>query len=394
MCSSTQVRSPVCSRGCSGGSRPCSSLSRTPRLLLLCPDPRPGDQSSAENIPRRRCAQPRATGSSCSPTGNRRIRVRSTAAVAPCSVSTGEAHRMWSAVCSLTSTAPACTLGRRYRLVTPSRATEPEERRRRLQGQASGKRHEALACMTSCWPRRSRGRGHACMQGHGRDGTAARDNGSDGQCLPRSPPCLTLCRVVRRKTTVLLLITPAVSLGRIAAEGNRRAIVAGARGPVSVPLTWWGRCCLWGFLCVTRSGKTAIKTTSLCSKGAAMRLPASEVARLYKLYPAVLLYTKHQLGLARHVTTIAQLLSMPEGVGNRAFSRWLTRVYRPLFPRLPEHTRLFRLFMTHHAWTEAFLATPTVLGVIDTYINGLQSKQAETATTAFSGPHSLHLSPW
>lgn len=56
-----------------------------------------------------------------------------------------------------------------------------------------------------------------------------------------------------------------------------------------------------------------------------------------------------------------------KGVGNRAFYRWLTRDYRVLFPRLPERTRLFRLFMTHQDWTQAFLASPTVLGVIDTY---------------------------
>lgn len=55
------------------------------------------------------------------------------------------------------------------------------------------------------------------------------------------------------------------------------------------------------------------------------------------------------------------------GVGNRAFHRWLTRDYRPLFPHLPERTRLFRLFKTHQDWTRAFLAAPTVLGVIDTY---------------------------
>src|SRR2546430_16656908 len=61
------------------------------------------------------------------------------------------------------------------------------------------------------------------------------------------------------------------------------------------------------------------------------------------------------------------LLHALKGVGNRASSRWLTRDYRPLFPLLPERTRLFRLFMTHHDWTQAFLAAPTVLGVIDTY---------------------------
>ena len=61
------------------------------------------------------------------------------------------------------------------------------------------------------------------------------------------------------------------------------------------------------------------------------------------------------------------LLHALKGVGNRAFYRWLTRDYRPLFPRLPERTRLFRLFKTHQDWTQVFLAAPTVLGVIDTY---------------------------
>ena len=61
------------------------------------------------------------------------------------------------------------------------------------------------------------------------------------------------------------------------------------------------------------------------------------------------------------------LLHALKGGGNRAFYRWLTRDYRPLFPRLPERTRLFRLFRTHHHWTRVFLAAPTILGVIDTY---------------------------
>jgi len=61
------------------------------------------------------------------------------------------------------------------------------------------------------------------------------------------------------------------------------------------------------------------------------------------------------------------LLHALKGGGNRAFYRWLTRDYRALFPRLPERTRLFRLFRTHQDWTKVFLAAPTVLGVIDTY---------------------------
>jgi len=43
-----------------------------------------------------------------------------------------------------------------------------------------------------------------------------------------------------------------------------------------------------------------------------MRLRASEVELFYKLHPALLLYVNQQLGLARHVTTIPQLLAMPE----------------------------------------------------------------------------------
>src|SRR5207247_8458814 len=64
---------------------------------------------------------------------------------------------------------------------------------------------------------------------------------------------------------------------------------------------------------------------------------------------------------------ILGLLHALKGGGNRAFYRWLTRDYRALFPRLPERTRLFRLFRTHQDWTQVCLASPTVLGGIDTY---------------------------
>ncbi len=66
------------------------------------------------------------------------------------------------------------------------------------------------------------------------------------------------------------------------------------------------------------------------------------------------------------LVTLALLFAL-KGVGERAFYRWLERDWLPLFPRLPERTRLFRLFTTHHAWIDYFLAAPTVLGVADTY---------------------------
>ena len=66
------------------------------------------------------------------------------------------------------------------------------------------------------------------------------------------------------------------------------------------------------------------------------------------------------------VVTLGVLHAL-KGGGNRALLSLADADYRPLFPRLPERTRLFRLFMTHQDWTEVFLAAPTVLGVIDTY---------------------------
>ena len=59
------------------------------------------------------------------------------------------------------------------------------------------------------------------------------------------------------------------------------------------------------------------------------------------------------------VVTLALLLAV-KGGGMRAFYRWLTRDYLPLFPQVPERTRLARLFKTHTAWTARFLAAPTV----------------------------------
>ena len=38
-----------------------------------------------------------------------------------------------------------------------------------------------------------------------------------------------------------------------------------------------------------------------------------------------------------------------------------------MFPALPERTRLFRRFRTHQDWTDRFMASPTLLGVVDAY---------------------------
>jgi hypothetical protein len=66
------------------------------------------------------------------------------------------------------------------------------------------------------------------------------------------------------------------------------------------------------------------------------------------------------------VVTLAVLFAL-KGAGDRAFYRWIARDYRPLFPKMPERTRLFRLFKTHQNWSDRFLAEPTILGVVDSY---------------------------
>ncbi len=65
------------------------------------------------------------------------------------------------------------------------------------------------------------------------------------------------------------------------------------------------------------------------------------------------------------VVTLGLLFAL-KGVGQRAFDRWLHNNYRAWFPGRPERTRLVRLFATHAAWTDSFLAQPTPLGVADT----------------------------
>src|ERR671919_2521092 len=61
------------------------------------------------------------------------------------------------------------------------------------------------------------------------------------------------------------------------------------------------------------------------------------------------------------------LLYAIKGTGTRAFYHWLTNNYRPLFPTLPHRTRLLRLLRSHQAWTDAFLAAPSLVGVMDSY---------------------------
>lgn len=66
------------------------------------------------------------------------------------------------------------------------------------------------------------------------------------------------------------------------------------------------------------------------------------------------------------VVTLGMLQAL-RGEGNRAFYRWVQKELGALFPRLPERTRLFRLFVQFEALCEQFLAQPTLFGVVDCY---------------------------
>jgi hypothetical protein len=88
------------------------------------------------------------------------------------------------------------------------------------------------------------------------------------------------------------------------------------------------------------------------------------------------------------------LLCAIKGGGRRAFYRWLTRDYRPLFPQGPERTRLARLFKTHTAWTARFLAAPTVLGVADTSGSELIHPMREGRSPAQMGKKGLRNPRW
>jgi hypothetical protein len=93
------------------------------------------------------------------------------------------------------------------------------------------------------------------------------------------------------------------------------------------------------------------------------------------------------------VVTLA-LLHAIKGGGTRAFYRWLTRDYLPLFPQVPERPRLARLFKTHTAWTARFLAVPPVLGVADRYGIALIHPMREGRSPAQMGKKGISNHRW
>src|SRR4028119_943427 len=53
------------------------------------------------------------------------------------------------------------------------------------------------------------------------------------------------------------------------------------------------------------------------------------------------------------------------GQSQRRFYRWLWCNFRPLFPHLPERTRLFGLLARHQSWAQRFLAQPSLINFSD-----------------------------
>ncbi|MGH9351619.1 MAG: transposase [Terriglobia bacterium] len=93
------------------------------------------------------------------------------------------------------------------------------------------------------------------------------------------------------------------------------------------------------------------------------------------------------------LVTLALLFAL-KGGGSRAFYRWLTRDYRPLFPHLPDRTRLFRLFAAHQEWADRFLADPTVLGIADSFGVELLHPWREKRTSGQIGRKGLSNHRW
>lgn len=86
------------------------------------------------------------------------------------------------------------------------------------------------------------------------------------------------------------------------------------------------------------------------------------------------------------LVTIA-LLQVMKGGSGRYFYRWLTRDYLPLFPNLPDRTRLLRRLATRYVreWADRFLAEPTFFGLIDSYGIELRHPRREGRSKAQIG---------
>ena len=66
------------------------------------------------------------------------------------------------------------------------------------------------------------------------------------------------------------------------------------------------------------------------------------------------------------IVTLGLLFAL-KGSNGRAYYRWLSRNWRHLFPKLPERSRLFRLFNAYRDLTDELLADTSIFGVVDSF---------------------------
>jgi hypothetical protein len=64
------------------------------------------------------------------------------------------------------------------------------------------------------------------------------------------------------------------------------------------------------------------------------------------------------------LVTIGILFAL-RGQSQRRFYQWLWCNFGPLFPNLPERSRLFRLLRGHQNWSDRFLAQPSLINFSD-----------------------------
>src|SRR5215212_81719 len=111
-----------------------------------------------------------------------------------------------------------------------------------------------------------------------------------------------------------------------------------------------------------------------------------EVLGPVKKYPDESLYSSE-------VVTLMVLFAI-KGGRFRACYRWIYYNHRALFPKLPDVTRVCRLFQAHQGYLERFLAEPTMLSIIDTYGIELIHPRREDYTDSQIGRKGISNGRW
>ncbi len=88
------------------------------------------------------------------------------------------------------------------------------------------------------------------------------------------------------------------------------------------------------------------------------------------------------------------LLFVLRGQSQRRFFVWLSSSFQPLFPQLPERSRLFRLLRLYQAWAERFLAEPSLINIGDSLGIKLLHPRRENRTKEQIGKKGVSNGRW